>query len=224
MDVLVENTQIDNGFRAAGPIPAIGYPGARPRCSADGATVVIGGSVTQQQTQTITEKCDSRQPPMIGYLFRGPTFSVTSQNAVFITPRISLDVKEACAKAAPKKTGKLDRGGASPIDFYGPQNRRKKTKSATKEIAGRRKLGLSGGNNPANCLPHRFTGEVRGVGPSSPDGHNAINGRSVYSAGEGRDAGHQDSNCNRVVGTRHWVRNVAKKKKGLRRFGMMPTS
>ena len=54
MDVLVENTQIDNGIPRVQGIPALDTQSAQTKVLvADGGTVVIGGIIiTQQQTQT----------------------------------------------------------------------------------------------------------------------------------------------------------------------------
>jgi type IV pilus assembly protein PilQ len=90
MDVLVENTQIDNGIPRVQGIPALDTQAAQTKVTvADGGTVVIGGIiVTQQQTQ-INEVPIVGSLPVIGYLFRRTSTTVTSQELLFfITPRI----------------------------------------------------------------------------------------------------------------------------------------
>jgi len=90
MDVLVENTQIDNGIPRVQGIPALDTQAAQTKVTvADGGTVVIGGIiVTQQQTQ-INEVPIVGSLPVIGYLFRRTATTVESQELLFfITPRI----------------------------------------------------------------------------------------------------------------------------------------
>jgi len=90
MDVLVENTQIDNGIPRVQGIPALDTQSAQTKVTvADGGTVVIGGIiVTQQQTQ-INEVPIVGSLPVIGYLFRRTAVTVQSQELLFfITPRI----------------------------------------------------------------------------------------------------------------------------------------
>ena len=90
MDVLVENTQIDNGIPRVQGIPALDTQAAQTKVTVpDGGTVVVGGiNVTQQQTN-ITEVPIVGSLPIIGYLFRRTNVSVTSQELLFfITPRI----------------------------------------------------------------------------------------------------------------------------------------
>jgi type IV pilus assembly protein PilQ len=90
MDVLVENTQIDNGIPRVEGIPALDTQSAETKVLvADGGTVVIGGIiVTQQQTQ-ITEVPIVGSLPIIGYLFREKSVNITSSELLFfLTPRI----------------------------------------------------------------------------------------------------------------------------------------
>jgi type IV pilus assembly protein PilQ len=90
MDVLVENTQIDNGIPRVQGIPALDTQSAETKVLvADGGTVVIGGIIiTQQQTQ-INEVPIVGSLPVIGYLFRRKNVSITSSELLFfLTPRI----------------------------------------------------------------------------------------------------------------------------------------
>jgi type IV pilus assembly protein PilQ len=90
MDVLVENTQIDNGIPRVQGIPALDTQAAQTKVTvADGGTVVIGGIIVTQQQTNITEVPIVGSLPLIGYLFRRTNVSVTSQELLFfITPRI----------------------------------------------------------------------------------------------------------------------------------------
>jgi len=90
MDVLVENTQIDNGIPRVQGIPALDTQSAQTKVTvADGGTVVIGGIIVTNQQTNITEVPIVGSLPIIGYLFRRTNVSVTSQELLFfITPRI----------------------------------------------------------------------------------------------------------------------------------------
>jgi type IV pilus assembly protein PilQ len=90
MDVLVENTQIDNGIPRVQGIPALDTQAAETKVLvADGGTVVIGGIiVTQQQTQ-VNDVPIVGSLPIIGYLFRRTNTTVQSSELLFfLTPRI----------------------------------------------------------------------------------------------------------------------------------------
>jgi type IV pilus assembly protein PilQ len=90
MDVLVENTQIDNGIPRVQGIPALDTQSAQTKVLvADGGTVVIGGIIiTQQQTQ-ITQVPVVGSLPIIGHLFKRTNINVTSSELLFfLTPRI----------------------------------------------------------------------------------------------------------------------------------------
>jgi type IV pilus assembly protein PilQ len=90
MDVLVENTQIDNGIPRVQGIPALDTQSAQTKVLvADGGTVVIGGIIiTQQQTQ-VTEVPVVGSLPLIGHLFRRTSVNITSSELLFfLTPRI----------------------------------------------------------------------------------------------------------------------------------------
>jgi type IV pilus assembly protein PilQ len=90
MDVLVENTQIDNGIPRVQGIPALDTQSAETKVLvADGGTVVIGGIIITQQETDITEVPIVGSLPIIGRLFRRTNISVTSQELLFfLTPRI----------------------------------------------------------------------------------------------------------------------------------------
>jgi type IV pilus assembly protein PilQ len=90
MDVLVENTQIDNGIPRVQGIPALDTQSAETKVLvADGGTVVIGGIiVTQQQTQ-VNQVPIVGSLPIVGYLFRRTNVTIQSQELLFfLTPRI----------------------------------------------------------------------------------------------------------------------------------------
>ncbi len=90
MDVLVENTQIDNGIPRVQGIPALDTQSAETKVLvADGGTVVIGGIIVTQQETDITEVPIVGSLPLIGHLFRRTNVSVSSQELLFfLTPRI----------------------------------------------------------------------------------------------------------------------------------------
>jgi type IV pilus assembly protein PilQ len=90
MDVLVENTQIDNGIARVQGIPALDTQSAETKVLVpDGGTVVIGGIIVTQQQVTITETPIVGSLPVIGNLFKRTQTTVTSQELLFfLTPRI----------------------------------------------------------------------------------------------------------------------------------------
>jgi len=90
MDVLVENTQIDNGIPRVQGIPALDTQAAQTKVTvADGGTVVIGGIIVTQQQTDITQVPIVGSLPVIGYLFRRTNVNIQSQELLFfITPRI----------------------------------------------------------------------------------------------------------------------------------------
>jgi type IV pilus assembly protein PilQ len=90
MDVLVENTQIDNGIPRVEGIPALDTQAAQTKVTvADGGTVVIGGIIVSQQQTNVNQVPILGSLPVIGYLFREQSVNVTSQELLFfITPRI----------------------------------------------------------------------------------------------------------------------------------------
>jgi len=90
MDVLVENTQIDNGIPRVQGIPALDTQSAETKVLvADGGTVVIGGIIVSQQQTDIQQVPIVGSLPIIGYLFRRNSVTVQSQELLFfLTPRI----------------------------------------------------------------------------------------------------------------------------------------
>jgi len=90
MDVLVENTQIDNGIPRVSGIPALDTESAETKVTvADGGTVVIGGIIVSQQNTSIQQVPLVGSLPLIGNLFKRTTITTTSQELMFfLTPRI----------------------------------------------------------------------------------------------------------------------------------------
>jgi type IV pilus assembly protein PilQ len=90
MDVLVENTQIDNGIPRVQGIPALDTQSAETKVLvADGGTVVIGGIIVSQQRVDITQVPLVGSLPLIGHLFKRTAVNVQSQELLFfLTPRI----------------------------------------------------------------------------------------------------------------------------------------
>lgn len=90
MDVLVENTQIDQGIPRVQGIPALDTQSAQTKVLVpDGGTVVIGGIIVNTQNTNIQEVPIVGSLPLIGNLFKRTTISVQSQELLFfLTPRI----------------------------------------------------------------------------------------------------------------------------------------
>lgn len=90
MDVLVENTQIDQGIPRVQGIPALDTQSAQTKVLvADGGTVVIGGIIVNTQNTNIQEVPIVGSLPLIGNLFKRTTVSIQSQELLFfLTPRI----------------------------------------------------------------------------------------------------------------------------------------
>jgi len=90
MDVLVENTQIDNGIPRVQGIPALDTQSAQTKVLvADGGTVVIGGIIITQQQNSVTEVPYIGSIPVIGYLFKERSVNISSSELLFfLTPRI----------------------------------------------------------------------------------------------------------------------------------------
>ena len=90
MDVLVENTQIDNGIPRVQGIPALDTQSAETKVLvADGGTVVIGGIIVTQQRVDITEVPLVGSLPLIGHLFKRTNITIQSQELLFfLTPRV----------------------------------------------------------------------------------------------------------------------------------------
>src|SRR5208283_3392940 len=71
MDVLVENTQVDNGIPRIQGIPALDTQSAETKVLvADGGTVVIGGIIITQQQTNINQVPILGSLPLIGHLFK----------------------------------------------------------------------------------------------------------------------------------------------------------
>src|ERR1700722_2927576 len=90
MDVLVENTQIDQGIPRVQGIPALDTQSAQTKVLVqDGGTVVIGGIIVSTQNTNIQEVPIVGSLPLIGNLFQRTTISIQSQELLFfLTPRI----------------------------------------------------------------------------------------------------------------------------------------
>jgi len=92
MDVLVENTQIDNGIPRVQGIPALNTQSAETKVTvADGGTVVIGGIIISSQRVDVNQVPLVGSLPLIGHLFRRVSTTTQSQELLFfLTPRIIL--------------------------------------------------------------------------------------------------------------------------------------
>ncbi len=90
MEILVDNTQIDNGVPRIQGIPALTTQLAETKVLVnDGGTVVIGGVITTQQRTNIQQVPLFGSIPLIGHLFKRTTVSSDSQELLFfITPRV----------------------------------------------------------------------------------------------------------------------------------------
>jgi len=90
MDVLVENTQIDQGIPRVQGTPALDTQSAETKVLVeDGGTVVIGGIIISSQRLDVTQVPIVGSLPLIGNLFRRTNVNVQSQELLFfLTPRI----------------------------------------------------------------------------------------------------------------------------------------
>jgi type IV pilus assembly protein PilQ len=90
MDVVVENTQIDQGIPRIQGVPALDTQAEETKVLvADGGTVVIGGIIVSTQNTNIQEVPFVGSLPLIGRLFKRNTISVSSQELLFfLTPKI----------------------------------------------------------------------------------------------------------------------------------------
>jgi len=90
MDVLVENTQVDNGITRIQGIPALDTQSAETKILVpDGGTVVIGGVIVTQQRVDVTQVPMVGSLPLIGNLFKRTNVTVSSQELLFfLTPRV----------------------------------------------------------------------------------------------------------------------------------------
>jgi type IV pilus assembly protein PilQ len=90
MDVLVENTQIDQGIPRIQGVPALDTQSEETKILvADGGTVVVGGIIVSTQNVTTNEVPLLGSLPLIGHLFKRNNVSITSNELLFfLTPRI----------------------------------------------------------------------------------------------------------------------------------------
>jgi len=90
MDVLVENTQIDQGIPRIQGVPALDTQAAETKVTvADGGTVVIGGVIISSQRVDMQQTPIVGSLPLIGNLFKRRSVSTSSQELLFfLTPRI----------------------------------------------------------------------------------------------------------------------------------------
>jgi type IV pilus assembly protein PilQ len=90
MDVLVENTQIDQGIARIQGVPALDTQSEETKVLVDdGGTVVVGGIIVSTQNLTTTEVPLLGSLPLIGHLFKRNNVNVSSQELLFfLTPRI----------------------------------------------------------------------------------------------------------------------------------------
>jgi type IV pilus assembly protein PilQ len=90
MDVLVENTQIDQGIPRIQGVPALDTQSAESKITvADGATIVVGGVIITSSQVNITQVPILGSLPIIGNLFRRNNTSVTTGELLFfLTPRV----------------------------------------------------------------------------------------------------------------------------------------
>lgn len=90
MEVLVENTAIDEGIPRVMGIPALTTQSAETKVLiSDGGTVVVGGIIISSQRTDISQVPLLGSIPIIGHLFKRTAVSSNSQELLFfLTPRI----------------------------------------------------------------------------------------------------------------------------------------
>jgi type IV pilus assembly protein PilQ len=90
MEVLVENTAIDDGIPRVQGIPALRTQSAETKVLiSDGGTVVIGGVIISSQRTDVSQVPLFGSIPLIGHLFKRTSVSTSSQELLFfLTPRI----------------------------------------------------------------------------------------------------------------------------------------
>ena len=90
MDVLVENTQIDQGIPRVQGTPALDTQSAETKVLVDdGGTVVIGGIIISSQRVDVSQVPIVGSLPLIGHLFKRTNINNQSQELLFfLTPRI----------------------------------------------------------------------------------------------------------------------------------------
>jgi type IV pilus secretin PilQ/predicted competence protein len=91
MEVVIENTQIDQGIPRVQGIPALDTQAVESHVLInDGGTVVIGGMIISSQRNQINQVPLIGSIPLIGHLFKRTTLNVDSQELLFfLTPRIA---------------------------------------------------------------------------------------------------------------------------------------
>lgn len=90
MDVLVENTQIDNGIARVQGVPALDTQSVESKITVpDGQTVMLGGIIISQQRVDINQVPLLGSLPIIGHMFKRQTVNNSSQELFFfLTPRV----------------------------------------------------------------------------------------------------------------------------------------
>jgi type IV pilus secretin PilQ/predicted competence protein len=90
MDVMVENTAIDDAIPRVQGIPALNTQATETKITvADGGTFVIGGVIISSQRTDIAQVPLIGSIPVIGHLFKRTTVNTQSQELLFfLTPRI----------------------------------------------------------------------------------------------------------------------------------------
>jgi type IV pilus assembly protein PilQ len=90
LDVVVENTQIDDAIQRVNGIPALDTQATETKVLiADGGTQVIGGIIISTQKTSIDQVPIVGSIPIIGNLFKHTVVSTGSQELLFfLTPRI----------------------------------------------------------------------------------------------------------------------------------------
>ncbi|MGH9794850.1 MAG: type IV pilus secretin PilQ, partial [Candidatus Acidiferrales bacterium] len=90
MEILVENTAIDEGIPRIQNIPALTTQSAETKVLiGDGGTVVVGGIIISSQRTDISQVPLLGSIPIIGHLFKRTSVSSNSQELLFfVTPRI----------------------------------------------------------------------------------------------------------------------------------------
>ena len=90
MDVIVENTQIDQGIPRIQGVPALDTQAEETKVTvADGGTVVVGGIIVSSQNTNIQQVPFIGSLPLIGQLFKRNAITISSQELLFfLTPKI----------------------------------------------------------------------------------------------------------------------------------------
>jgi len=90
LEILVENTAIDNGIPRVNNIPALSTQSNETRVTIpDGGTVVMGGVQISQQRTDVAQVPLIGSIPILGHLFKRTSVSTDTQELLFfVTPRI----------------------------------------------------------------------------------------------------------------------------------------